>query len=284
MYGANAVVLEGKIYIGGGKGKSFQTDCTLYEYDINGLVQKWTPVPVCPVAYYALSIINRSIVLVGGMDRSTGQASNQLWMWDKVEQTWKVSLPNMPTARLHPSAFMHDFRLIVAGGCRNDIPCAQVEMFDQATFQWHSLPNLPVPCAGASSCVVDSTLYLIGGMVYKDTGPSTTVQALSLSVNSPSDVTWRSCKDAPLTLSCGIPAENFILAVGGSYPGTIVPTGSIYVYFPSLDQWSYLCEMPIARSHCTVCLLSAGKLFIFGGKEEGKHHTEFGDTTELLLV
>ena len=283
MHGATAVVLEGKLYIGGGEARDFQTDCTLYEYDINGLVHKWTALPLCPVAHFALGIINRSIVLIGGMEATSHRPSNKLFLWDREKQGWVPSLPSMPTAREHPSATSYDLSLIVSGGYRNRKTVADVEMFDQATFQWQTLASLPVPCSGGTSCVVRDTLYLLGGYLYGDTGPQTTLQALNLS-GGPANGTWTICKEAPLTLSCAVPASNFILAVGGSYQGSNVPNRAIHVYFPSLDRWDTLCEMPTARSLCTASVLSAGRLFIYGGREEKTQPIEYGNTVELLMV
>ena len=283
MRGATSVVLEGKLYIGGGECKNFQTDCTVYEYDITGLVHKWTPLPICPVAYFALGIVNRSLVLIGGLEVSTHRASNQLYLWDREKQDWVPSLPKMPTARQQPSASMYDLLLIVAGGYRNKEVLGDVEVFDQATFQWQTMPHLPIPCAGATSCVVRDVLYLMGGTLYANSGPQTTVQALQLS-GSIGNETWKLCKDAPLTLSCAVPASNFVLAVGGSYLGSTVPNRAIHVYFPSLDRWELLCEMSTARHLCTAAVLSAGKLFICGGREEKTHPEAYGDTIELLMV
>ena len=283
MRGATAVVLEGKLYIGGGETQTLQNDCMLYEYDITGLVHKWTALPQCPVSYYALGIVNRSLVLIGGLDVATRRPSNKLYLWDREKQDWTLSLPNMATARLHPSATMYDLLLIVAGGYRNKKVLAEVEVFDQATFQWQTLPSLLVPCAGATSCVIRDVLYLIGGTLYEETGPKTTVQSLSLSTD-PLNRTWTLCKDAPLTQSCAVPSSNFILAVGGSILGSTVPSRAIHVYFPSLDRWDLLCEMPTARSLCIASVMSAGRLFIYGGREEKVYSSEYGDTLELLMV
>ena len=281
MRGASAVVLEGKMYIGGGETKNIQNDCMLYEYDITGLVHKWTAFPPCPVAYYALGIVNRSLVLIGGLEVATRRPSNKLYLWDREKQDWTLSLPNMVTAKIHSSAAMYDLLLIVAGGYRNKKVLGEVEAFDQATFEWQTLPPLQVPCAGATSCIVRDVLYLIGGTLYEETGPKTIVQSLSLSTTDSQNKTWSLCKDAPLTQSCAVPASNFILAVGGSITGSNVPSRAINVYFPSLDRWTLLCEMPTARSLCIASVMSAGRLFIYGGREE---RSEYGDTLELLLV
>ena len=283
MRAAASVVLEGKFYVGGGETPNFQTDCTLYEYDINGLVQKWTALPICPVAYYGLGIVNRSLVLIGGMDVSTRCASDKLFLWDKDKQGWVPSLPRMPTARQHPSVSMYDLLVIVAGGYRNTKALAEVEVFDQATFQWQALPALPIPCAGATSCIVLDILYLIGGTLYGESGPQNTVQAFPLT-SSPVNSKWVLCKDTPLTLTCAVPSSNYVLAVGGSYSGSTVPNRAIHVYFPSLDRWELLCEMPTARNLCNASVLSAGKLLVFGGKEDKMHPVEYGSTVEMLMV
>lgn len=65
MCGARGLLLEDKLYIGGGDSKDISCDCVVHEYDINGLVRKWTSLPPSPVAYFAMAEVNKSLTLVG---------------------------------------------------------------------------------------------------------------------------------------------------------------------------------------------------------------------------
>lgn len=284
MHSATAIVLEGKLYIGGGETKELQTDRTLYEYDISGMLHKWTPLPVCPVAYYALGVVNKSLVLVGGVDVASRKTSSKLYMWDRERQEWSTSLPPMPTARQNPAVTTHNLMLIVAGGYRNKKVLNEVEIFDMATFQWIVLPPLVIPTSAASSCVVRDILYVLGGSLYGDTGSSTVVQAISLSGDFSSSV-WSVVKECPLTKSYAVPSSNFLLGVGGCLPGSDTPNSGVYAYFPAIDRWKQICNMPTPRNKCIAAVLSAGRLIVIGGKEEqGGRPVEYGTTVEMLTV
>lgn len=283
MHSASAIAIEGKLYIGGGETKDLQTDRMLYEYDMSGMVHKWTALPICPVAYFSLGVVNKSLVLVGGLDIVSRKTSNKLYMWDRDRQEWCATLPSMPTPRQNPSVATHNLLLIVAGGYRNKKVLSEVEMFDQATFQWQSLPNLPLATSCASCCVVRDILYILGGTWCGDSGPQTAVQALSLSGDL-SHTIWSTVKETPLTMSHAVPSRNFLLAVGGSMPGSTTPTNMIHVYFPALDKWDFLCEMPTPRSKCVAAVLSAGRMIVVGGREENVHMIECGATIEVLSV
>lgn len=283
MSSATAIVLEGKLYIGGGDTKDIQSDRILYEYDISGMVHKWTPLPICPVAYFSLGVVNKSLVLVGGVEIVSRKTSNKLYMWDRERQEWSTSLPSMNVARQNPSVAAHNLSLIVAGGYRNKKVLADVEVFDQATFQWITFPSLPLPTSGASCCIVRDVLYILGGILYGESGPCTVVQSISL-VGDPVVNGWTTVKDTPLTKSYAVPSANFVMAVGGSMPGSTTPTRSIYVYFPALDRWNLLCEMPTARTKCIAAVLSAGRLIVIGGNEEHGKSLECGSTVEILYL
>ena len=255
----------------------------VYECDITGLVHKWTPLPVCPVAYCGLGVINKSLVLIGGVSIATRKTTNKLYHWDKENQEWNNSLPPMPTPREHPAAMSHNLSLIVAGGYSNRRALAKVEKFDEATFSWQTLPDLPMACSGATCCVVRDTLYVLGGSQYEELGAQAVVQTLPLTRDI-SQATWTMVKEAPLTLTAAVPSNNFLITVGGSCMGSSTPNKAIYVYLPEVDRWVFLCEMPTAHSKCVAAVLSAGRLIVIGGKEEGNKPIHFGVTVEVLSV
>ena len=247
------------------------------------MVHKWTPLPTCPIAYFSLGVVNKSLVLVGGLEIMSRKTSNKLYLWDRERQEWCNTLPSMNISRQNPSVASHNLSLIVAGGYRNKQVLADVEVFDQATFQWIPFPPLLVPTSSASCCVVRDVLYILGGSLYGEGGASTAVQAIPLT-GDPSSVGWSLVQAAPLTKSYAVPSSNFLLAVGGTMSGSTTPTRSVYVYFPEMDRWSFLCEMPTAHTKCVAAVLSVGKLIVIGGGEEHGMKVECGTTVEVLSV
>ena len=248
------------------------------------MVHKWTPLPMCPVAYYALGVVNKSLVLVGGVEVASRKTSNRLYMWDRERQEWSGTLPPMSVSRQNPAVATHNLLMIVAGGYRNKRILREVEVLDLATFQWMELPPLISPTSIASCCIVRDVLYLMGGSLYEETGYSNIVQSIPLTGDLSSAV-WSYVKPCPLTKSYAIPSSNFLLAVGGSLPGSDTPTSNIYAYFPALDRWKFICDMPTPRYKCVAAVLSAGRLIVVGGKEEqGGVSVKYGTSVEMLTV
>ena len=60
-----AVVLNGKVYIGGGRATSMSESTVVICYDIEH--NQWTALPPFSYMYFAMAVINKnSLVLVGG--------------------------------------------------------------------------------------------------------------------------------------------------------------------------------------------------------------------------
>ena len=281
---ATAVLLDGKLYIGGGEAKEFTQERLVFEYDFDGLVRKWTCLPPSPTVYFTLVVFNKTLVLVGGADIASRRSSAHLISWDKESQEWSPSLPPMPTARQKAAAVSHNFMLLVAGGYANKRPLTAVELFDCSTFQWQGLKPLPVACCSPSSCVVHNQWYLLGGKLYGDSGAQATFLSLDLSVEKLTHAEWSFLPDAPLTSSCAVACEHLVVAVGGSPPGSITPSKSIHVFLPSSQRWMYLCDMPTAHSSTAAVVATVGKLYVLGGKEESVRTVDYGMIVELLSV
>ena len=99
-----------------------------------------------PTYYSALTTYHNKLLLVGGMEASTGQITNQLWVFEEGEQTLTQPLPPMPTRRSRASAVSTQDHLIVAGGCGH---LDTVEVFDGQ--QWVTADPLPMRCCNMKS-------------------------------------------------------------------------------------------------------------------------------------
>lgn len=285
MSGARAIMLDDKLYVGGGDTKELTRDCVLYEYDINGLVRKWTALPPAPVAYFALAEVNKSLTLVGGMDVSKKSATNSLMVWDRGMQRWMKPFPPMLTPRQDATATTHHLWLLVAGGLNLKKPVQIVELFDSATFQWQSIHPLPKPSVGMTSCIIKNTWYLLGGTNFSEgsrseCGPRQCVFSLSLegtfAVNK-----WSVLPDTPLYFSTAVAFGNFLMAVGGSESVTSrTQNPALHLFSPALEQWQYVGDMPTPRSRAACVVLSQGRLLILGGQEN--KGVKYGSTVEML--
>ena len=120
-YYPKAVVLKGKMYVGGGQAHHVSNvqgdmqDLLVIVYDIEG--DTWTTLPSYTCVYFSLAALNKCLVLVGGKDNKTGKRTNILGVWDKKLQRWCHPYPPMLTACSGAAvATLEDRWLIVAGG------------------------------------------------------------------------------------------------------------------------------------------------------------------------
>ncbi|MBN8729595.1 MAG: hypothetical protein J0L64_03580 [Acidobacteria bacterium] len=89
--------------------------------------------------------------------------------------SWRPA-PRLPRRRSHvePGSFLHQGRIIVAGGRSNPISVLHdVTAFDPATGAWTELPGLPEPMRAPVLRVVGSSLYFgLGGTTDSGVSPS----------------------------------------------------------------------------------------------------------------
>ena len=171
MCAAQSVVIDGKVYFGGGEAQNkdhcYLVHCYYPSQD------KWTTLPPLPVRYFGLGQVNGKLVAVGGEINSPN--SKQLLRNGKEVYTfdvrsWKQTIPSMSLARFCPAVISHKSMLVVAGGEHLDEVTRTVEIFRLTTkSQWHKTPinSLPTPCFGLSVVSSDSENmhYVLGGKV-----------------------------------------------------------------------------------------------------------------------
>ena len=284
-FGAKVVFLEDKLYIGGGDCKDMNSDRVVYEYDINGIVRKWTALPSAPVVYFAMDTVNGMLVLIGGLDVSRKTATNQLTNWDKENQRWVSKLPSMTTARQDCTVTSFKDWLLVAGGMNYKKPIYNVELLDKANMLWHTTHPLPKPSVGMTSCIVNGTWYLLGGTnftepVKGESGPKEYVFSLRLDENIATNK-WDTLMDTPLYCSTAVPFGEHLMAIGGTdSPTSRTYNSSMFLYSTGNDKWMYVGNMPTARSQATAIVVSKGMLVVLGGQERGAG--KGGRTVEIL--
>ena len=116
VYNAHAVVFKNKVYIGGG-GMDPKPSSRLFTYHFTK--DLWDKLDT-PTQWCALTTHHSQLVLVGGVDPDTGEATNQLWVLNE-HWLWTQPLPPMITERYNASAVNVGDHLIVAGGCSGDV-------------------------------------------------------------------------------------------------------------------------------------------------------------------
>ena len=109
-----AVVLQTKVYIGGGGAGNDSDGCAVQVYDLES--DEWSHLPRYQYTKFSMTIIDSRLTLVGGRDPLTGEATvvglidrlfyslnatNQLAVFDTTSQDWTYPYPPMVTSCIY---------------------------------------------------------------------------------------------------------------------------------------------------------------------------------------
>ena len=206
--------------------------------------------------------------LVGGEEASTGQTTNQLWVFEEGEQTWTHPHPPMPTRRYKASAVSTRDHLIVAGGYTYSAgPLNTVEVFDGQ--QWVTADPLPC-CYSMQSTSHDGHYYLMGGSEQGTSVFYTSLQSLvdkatqyppTSPINTDQPSVWKTLPNTPHQWSSTTIFGGALVAAGGDHNQS-----SLHLYSPLTQSWLPAGEMPVGvTSTCTVTL-PTGEMMVIRGR------------------
>ena len=148
---AQAVVVGGKVYIGGGGAEG--SHYKILEYTIEG--GQWREIET-PVRQFGMAAVNDQVIITGGVNRGVS-LTNQVWVLDSLTNTWTQPFPAMPTARWMTSAVGYKRWVLVVGGHRKKC----VEVLDTKSKQWYTASPLPSDALRPSPTVIQDTLYVV---------------------------------------------------------------------------------------------------------------------------
>lgn len=194
---ANAVVVEGKIYVIGGAGLHPGSRETAVHparphrsLGINEVydpaVDRWETRNAMPTArnHAAAGNIGNRIYVVGGRLGSAfiSRASNTdiVEAYDPATDQWGPLLAPMPTARSAASWGVYKGRLYVAGGEQRTSEFQKtfraVEAYDPALNRWATLPSMEFPRHGMAGDIVNGKLHLVSGDAASGAAPGTHIE------------------------------------------------------------------------------------------------------------
>ena len=272
MAWAQAVVIRGIVYIGGGYTRSYDDGYLIQQYSPTD--DRWYTLPPAPVDYFGMGDLNGQLVIVGGKTRQ-GVVTGKVHTLNSSTQKWVESIAPMPTARDSPAVFSQPSCLtVVGGGDQHGTHLSDVEVFMPHTSQWHKTTS-PAP-----SPLCDMTTTVINNKCFIAEYSSTKVYQLCMSLqqtttdsaNTPQVITeWTNLYDFPHE-GCGLGSINrCLLAVGGgSGPNTIT---TILGFSPITNTWKTVGQLPEPRRYCTTVLLPTGELLVMGGWD-GRSYTD----------
>ena len=227
MCRGQSVVMDGKVYYGGGETEEADDLKNSYCYHVQCydlLQDKWSILPQLrpPVRYFGLGQLDGHLVAIGGEMKSTNEGKferskcvqrldGNAWRSDKI--------PPISSALLHPAVISHSSTLIVAGGEFFNEVARSVEIFRLGEDKWYkSLINfLPKASACCGLSIVasgsDDNYYALGGT----NGQGNLNQALYISTgdlhydSSEQDITYE-------------PEDSLTLFINPQSPGPVAPS------------------------------------------------------------
>ena len=265
-----AVLLGGSVYVGGGfEGRSH--DDTLYKdsyrLDVYNLTtNQWSSPPITtPYCDFAMTVLDDKLVTAGGATKNDEVVKEVLVL--NVGQ-WK-DYSEMPTARYSATAVGYHYMLIVVGGTSKVAgkwtPASTTELLDTTNGSWYTCNNLPSPCQQMKAAIVNDKLYLLGG-ANKDIKLSPQVFVASLDTLSTHQLNWQSTPNTPsLTSAPVVLYNNFLMIVGGRKSSELTSqTSEVFALNLKTGQWTYLTNIPAARSYPAAVNMD-DKMIVIGG-------------------
>ncbi len=280
MTGAQAVVINGIVYMGGEGWGSYAELCTVCRYHPGE--DKWAKLPPPPVNSFGVGQVSGQLVLVGGKVASTGKVTGDVCVFITESQQWERSIPAMPTARLALLVVSHLTVLIACGGSDNSgrsLPT--VELYNSEASQWYQCPPLPSPRDWMSTVTVGDTLFLAGGFEGRTvSSASQLIFSASLSslidraTHHSSDRLWTTLKNTPNYRFTSASVGGCLLVLGGidkRVGGEV--SASIHTYLPTSSTWHPMGQLPLPLCRLTAVLLPTNELLIIGGFNQEWYQT-----------
>lgn len=263
------MLLHDKIYVGG---RHFSSGNNAKLYVSSTELTSWS-VLTTPTYYFALTTYQSQLVLVGGIDVSSQQVTDQL-LTSSNGNSWQPTLPPMPTKRVSCSAISTKSPecIVVAGGEKSDyIQSGIVEVLLEQ--QWSTVQPLPKKFYDIKFTLHYTKIYLMGGfgqdhnMIYW-----CDVKAL---VATCKDTREKKSKPLPLWSRFGIPYKCSSLA---SYGQQLIAIGlimgidctRILAHFPKNKTWVCVGDMPVELRNTVSLVLPEQALVVMGVDEEAQ--------------
>ena len=282
MSGPHCVVLERSMYVGGGDTYYGDDNAhAILKYDMD--TGNWSRLPRYKYVWFAMTVINHHLTLVGGCDDYGLRVTNQLAVYEPSSQDWTYPYHPMPTPRDSPAVVIYDIWLLVAGGYGAvGRHLATVELLNTSMNQWLAASPLPTPCSYMTSAVLDDYGYIVteSKQVFRVSLPDIVSQTFDQSTANKSPSLWCRLPDTPLEYSSAITLRGYLMALGGSHDNRT--RTDIYLYQLENERWTKVGDLPNVRKDCSCVLLPSGELLVAGGWDSYGKRTSRVDVTSIL--
>ena len=274
-----SVVVEGTVYVGGGRADSY-SDNTVMTYDIS--TGKWATLPPYRARGFAVTVINNQLVLVGGEEHDAKINLKVLGVWNSDDKQWTRPYPEMHTARSYCSAVVYKEWLVVTGGLLPGVNLfanlLSVEVMNTISKQWYAGPPTPALWSCMRTAVVGNTCYFMGGLisefstyeVYTVSLSALTSWLTSKEPRKKKSPMWSEISGLQLTNSTPLSISGSLLAVGGKNKDRKAVT-AIHLYQPDTGKWVKVGDLQTPGRNYTCVLLNPNReILVFGGSRYTK--------------
>ena len=274
MFQAQAVVIDGKVYVGGGNTGDTSVDRIIFVYD--PIQDYWSSLPSAPLSCFGIGRLENELVIIGG--KVGLKASRYAFVFDNFTKRWKDSLPKLHTARYSPVIVSHQSSILAVGGLADNgekdaTVVTSIEVINSEDFEWYVAGYLSrsVSLSLSSAIAVHDSCYVISG--YKSATADSASKATHFSSVSEllardrlSPYCWQAVTETPHYQSTACCLGGCLLAVGGSSSPFSMPLHrSIHAYSPTTKSWIFVGNLPKACCHCTAVSLPGGEVLVVGG-------------------
>lgn len=261
-----AFLVDGRIITGlGGRWTSDPDNNTMWSERADSAWKPGRPLPV-PLGEVSAGLIGNRIYVLGagavwtlGLDIGTGR-------WDEpARHAARIGLGH------HHPAEVWNNRLYLLGGLGAP---GIVQIYDPATESWRLGPEMPFAAGASATAVIDSQIYVAGGIV----GDTTTKLAARF---NPAKSTWTPIAPMPLArnhAASGTDGKR-LFVFGGRGPGSgaanTVANGfaEVQIYDPASNGWVVSgggagapAPMPLGRGGAGKAVYVGGEFWVFGGE------------------
>ena len=286
---ATAVLIGRNVYLAGGGTPDVRSARIVQVYNID--TGKWSTLPPATHYWSEAIAINNNLVLIGGLESSTGKITNMVSTWLVEEEKWTQTIPPMSTRRARPGVLLLKNYLFVFGGGGEDDKTLldSFEVLNVEENQWSSGHGLlPQPLYGLKLGVFGDAVILTSAWINTTTCTSTTkswkipVHVLEDSVTNSSSqpIQWTPIADTPYYRSSLLTNSKRPVLVGG-FEGR-QPTKAIYFYTP--DHWEVVGQLSEARIRSAVITISDNSFLVFGGRTDPLNIQSRLNSVELIRM
>lgn len=261
-YSFGTEVIDGKIYVFGGRNKSGNLSSTeMYDPKSN----KWIEMKSMSAqrSSFQTVVLSGKIYAIGGSvtgDGGIGVSVPTVERYDPAVNVWTV-LKRMNTERKYYRLAVIDEKIYAIGGSADSSVQSSVEVYDSVLNTWTEKAPMSIRRMQFGLEIIGGKIYVIGGC-----SPNQATNALeTVEMYDPAKNKWTkkaSMKTPRFSFQTEV-VDGKIYAIGG----LSIKTGDlpyVEVYDPATDQWTAKKPMHIPRSWFQTAVVN-GKIIAIGG-------------------